>query len=178
MLCRTCWDETWQGTRCKTCGTPLFRQKSDRVRQAELREAAMRRTVAWASGLGLLVALAWANLLPRGALFFCAASGFLLALYLSMIGAVGEYEENWDEFWETYGPGVRWIGGPAVQLLVCSLRKQGVTDFLVLECAVILWNGPLMAVLYPCYDISCPLTTFAAAVFGWFCSRLVRPQWY
>lgn len=178
MLCRTCWDETWQGTRCKTCGTPLFRQKSALVKRAEMRESEMRRVLAWGFGLGLLVALAWAHVIPGGALFFCAVSGLLLALYLSMLGVLGEYEDHWDEFWETYGPGVRWVGGPAAQVIACALRRRGMTNFLILECAVILWNAPLMAVLYPHYDISCPLTTFAAGVFGWFCARLVRPQWY
>jgi hypothetical protein len=178
MLCRTCWDETWVGTRCKTCGTPLFRQKSARLRQAEAREVYVKRCMAWGFGLALLVALAWCHTLPKLAFWFSAFSGIVLAFYLTTVGALGAYEESYEEFWETYGPGIRYILGTGGQVLAALISRRGVTEFLVIECAVLLWSVPLYAALGEWYSCTWTLTMYAAAVVGWFCSSFVRREYY
>lgn len=178
MLCRNCWDETWEGVRCKTCGTNLLRQKSLRLRLHEAREREIKRAMAWAFGLGLLVILAWTHTVPEMAFYSAALSGVLIAFYLTTVGALDAYEEGFECFWETYGPGVRYLLGTGGQVLAACLRREGLTNFLIIECAVIFWSLPLYAVLGSMYDVTCPLTMYGAGVFGWFCSSFIRREWY
>ncbi len=141
-------------------------------------EREVKRTMAWGFGLALLVILAWCHTLPHLAFWFSAFSGMLIAFYLTTVGALGPYEEAHEEFWETYGPGIRYVAGTGGQVLVGLLSRRGLTEFLIIECAVILWSAPLYAVLGSGYSCAWTLTMYGAAVLGWFCSSFIRREWY
>ena len=132
MLCHHCWIDTWEGTHCKECGRRLSTQKSFKLRLMYRRDAIVTRRRVYLFGAGLVVALVGAPGLGEATPYVAAFSGILLGWLLSLCGALQAYEECYSDFWETYGGGSRALG-PIAQPLVALLRRDGLTNFMILE---------------------------------------------
>jgi hypothetical protein len=176
MLCRHCWLETWEGTHCKECGRRLSTQKSPKLQLMYRRDAYINRRRAYLFGTGLLIALVGAPNLGDVAPYVAVYSGLLLGWFLSLTGALQPYDDCYSDFWETYGSGTRFLG-PVSQALVGLLRADGLTNFLILELMLIIWNALMWAINHE-YSAACFMINGAAATAAWVFSTFLRRTWY
>ena len=176
MFCRHCWIDTFEGTHCKECGRRLSTQKSLKLRLMYRRDAIITRRRTYLFGAGLLLSLAGVHSLGEMTPYVAAFSGILLGWLLSMVGALQPYDECYSDFWETYGDGTRAFG-PVVQPIVALLRRDGLTNFMILELVVIVWNA-LMYSLNHQYFAACFMINGAAAAAAWVFSTFLRRTWY
>jgi hypothetical protein len=176
MLCRNCWVDTWEGTHCKECGRRLSTQRSIKQKLMHHRDAVVTRRRAYLFTTGLLVSLIAAPVFGEEAPYLAAFSGLMLGWLLSIVGALQPYDECYCDFWETYGGGSRALG-PVLQQIVALLRRDGLTNFMILELVLIVWNAVMFALNHD-YFLACFTINGAAATVAWVFSTFLRRTWY
>ncbi len=177
MLCRHCYSDTWEGTRCLECGRRLSTQKSIKTLLIAKRDAAINRRRSALFALGLVAAIVGAPWLRAYSLWVAIYGGLLCGWLLCLIGVLQPYEDCYPEFWETYGSPRR-VLGPMGQAIIDLLCRDGLTNFLILELCLLLWNAAMWRLMGPDYDAACLMANGAAAMVAWVGATFLRRTWY